>query len=90
VITTITGIDPQPTGSLTVRNLPDHLQVSWPVAGNEQHALVLDAAGRAITKLDPRGAELTIGTSTLAAGIYQLILTVDGKRMIARFLVSPR
>lgn len=90
VITTTTGIDPQPTGSLTVRNLPDHLQVSWPVAGNEQHALVLDAAGRAITTLDPRGAELTIGTSTLAAGIYQLILTVDGKRMIARFLVSPR
>lgn len=90
MITTTTGIDPQPVGSLTVRNLPDQLLVSWPFAGNEQRALVLDAAGRAISTLDPIGAELTIPTSTMAPGIYQLVLTVDGKRMIARFFVSPQ
>ena len=39
--------------TLTVRNAPDHVLVSWPQATMDQHAMVLDASGRVIRAFTP-------------------------------------
>ena len=88
VISTSTAVVAQTAKELTVRTHPDHVEVSWPNATNQQHALMLDAAGRVLLELDATGNRLTIPTTQLAAGMYQLILNLDGERLVARFVVA--
>ena len=76
--------------TLTVRNAPDHVLVSWPRATMDQHAMVLDASGRVIRSLTPTGGQVRIETSDLAAGIYQLTITLGSTRETVRFFVGGR
>ncbi len=76
--------------TLTVRNAPDHVLVSWPQATMDQHAMVLDASGRVIRAFTPTGDQARIETSDLAAGIYQLTITLGGDRETVRFFVGGR
>lgn len=87
-ITPSVSITEAPGLNLTVRNMGNHVLVTWDQEARQQHAVVLDASGRAVQALDPKGDRLVIGTSTLASGIYQFVLHLDGVRLNTRFLVG--
>lgn len=85
---TITGpnnITGATIGDLTVRNMADHVVVSWPGMVALDDALVLDAAGRVVRRVHVQGTEVVIGTSDLDAGIYQLVMILHGERFVVRF-----
>lgn len=73
---------------LTVQNAPDQVTVIWPRAATEQQAMVSDASGRVIRTYTPAGNRISIETSDLAAGIYQLTIMSGGERETARFYVG--
>lgn len=87
VITSSTGISNAPLGQLTVRTLPDHVLVTWPHAVGEQRAWVLDAAGRALSQQEVSSDHLRIPTGHLSAGMYQVVVSLNGERQVARFVV---
>lgn len=88
LITTTTGVVAKTAEQLTLSTFTDHVAISWPNAASEQRAVVLDAAGRVLMEQDVPNNELTISTTNLAAGIYQLIVILDGKRLVTRFVVA--
>lgn len=88
VITTTTGVSARTTEELTLRTFPDHVVVSWPNVVDEQRALVLDAAGRVLMDQHVSSNQLRISTTDMAAGIYQLVVNLEGERMVARFVVA--
>ena len=55
---------------------------------DEQRALVLDAAGRVLMDQHVSSNQLRISTTDMAAGIYQLVVNLEGERMVARFVVA--
>jgi len=87
VITSSTGLSTALTGQLTVHTLPDHVLVSWPQAAGEQRAWVLDAAGRVLSQQNVTSDHMRIRTSHLSAGMYQVVLSLNGVRQVARFIV---
>ena len=64
--------------------------VTWPRVALEQHVLVMDASGRVIRSFTPTGNQISIKTSDLATGIYQLSISLGGDREVARFFVGGK
>lgn len=87
ITTSITGSS---SNTLTVRNIQDQVMVSWPRVALEQHVLVMDASGRVIRSFTPTGNQISIKTSDLATGIYQLTISLSGDREVARFFVGGK
>lgn len=86
VISTGSGISSRDASmGLTVRNFPGRMEISWPTVGQSQQVQVLDASGRAVLTPVPHGTSASIPTAALAPGIYHVLVTVDGKRSMARF-----
>ncbi len=78
------------SNTLTVRNAQDEVMVTWPRVALEQHVLVMDASGRVIRSFTPKGNQISIKTSDLATGIYQLTISLSGDREVARFFVGGK
>lgn len=69
----------------TIQHLADQVVVSWPGPDAPREAMLLDAMGRVVRMMQAHGQKLDIRTSDLAPGVYQLLLSMNGKRMVARF-----
>ncbi len=78
------------SNTLTVRNTQDQVMVTWPRVALEQHVLVMDASGRVIRSFTPKGNQISIKTSDLATGIYQLTISLSGDHEVARFFVGGK
>lgn len=83
-----TGIMDASPQHITLVQLLGQLLVSWPEAEAQQQVLVQDASGRTLVQRAVQGREVMIGTSELAAGIYQLVLVQGQRRLVARFMVA--
>lgn len=88
VITAPAGVGAFNGQALTLQTVPDGMLVSWPAATAGQQALVLDASGRAVRLQKPVGNQLMVRTTDLAAGVYQVVVTLDDQRLAARFVVG--
>lgn len=88
VITAPVGVGVPNGQALTLQTMPDGVLVSWPATTARQQALVLDASGRVVRTLVPVGNQLTVRTADLAAGVYQVVVSLDHQRLAARFVVG--
>ncbi|MBK9420307.1 MAG: T9SS type A sorting domain-containing protein [Flavobacteriales bacterium] len=87
-ISTTSGIGEVIRGDLDLRTFTDHITVGWPTGSNDQQVLLTDASGRILLRQAAQGNSIAIGTNDLAAGVYQVIVTLDGKRYALRFIAG--
>ena len=90
VISTTSGIGEMIRGDLDLRTFTDHITVGWPTGSSEQQVLLTDASGRILLRQAAHGNSVSIGTNDLAAGVYQVTVTLDGKRYALRFIAGMK
>jgi len=82
------GISEAPVQQLRVLHSENAVQIEWHQSAKGQRLLVIDGAGRVAIDAAPRGSSFEVPTSGLASGIYEVVLLLDGQRLVARFSVS--
>jgi hypothetical protein len=87
-ISTGSGIPESQTGSdVVLRTWADHVAVSWGSLATRQEVRLLDASGRTLLHQAVQGQQADLPTVALAAGVYHVLLDLDGRRTALRFAV---
>lgn len=85
MITGPSGIPETSPSSLNLRTFADHVTIGWPLQAKEQQVVLTDASGRILAHPVAQGNSVDIPMGNLAAGVYQVLVTLDGKRYAVRF-----
>lgn len=89
LIQSSTGIATLDAGALTLRCNGRLLTATWTSAGVQQELLMLDVAGRIVRGEHPRGNTHVVDTNGLAAGVYHVVVVIDGVRYASRVFIDP-
>ncbi len=81
------GIAEPPIDRLSVQRSENTVQVEWRQQTKDQRLLVIDGAGRVAIDATPRNSSFAVRTTDLASGIYEVVVLLDGQRLVARFSV---
>ncbi|HEX2617885.1 MAG TPA: hypothetical protein VHL57_10105, partial [Flavobacteriales bacterium] len=79
-----TGISAPSVGSLGIFNGSGSATVKWANMGQQQQLVVLDAAGRIVLDARPVTNSFSFSTEGFSTGIYQVVVVVDGQRLVGR------
>ena len=85
MITRPSGITKTSPSSLNLRTFADHVTIGWPLQAKEQQVVLTDASGRILAHPVAQGNSVDLPMGNLAAGVYQVLVTLDGKRYAVRF-----